>query len=447
MSAMYTTPWGTTEVPFEVMMWRDSVTSASTVAIGPVSEVEKINLVFDAKAPGVCSFTAPLNAQNAPLLDTRGGMLITVSPTGTDPTEDMRWEGVIVSAVARSGDSPEHAIVEVHAAGLASSAQDCTIFGQRELDPEKNTKMDGGYGIGFAGERPSDTVRIIAPRAMNRYGIPVYAGYGSMINFGDTSPEGWWIYSGDDAWDTMERLTAAGGFWLDWYATLPGETPWKYRVTGAYTDEGLPISSQRLNGLFVPTGWGATPRITWSVDAGDITEWSVEEHAPRAYRHHAFGVKRPRDGAETWTWGFSTSKADVHRWRRKGVAKVFDITDKTDAEWYRMRDGWRRAEAPAEYGPTMATKVVLRPGSRWKPGRALTHDRFWLGQMVELQFPHLDPIQRCVSSITVDWAHGSGVTITPELIEPNTVSTRYRDLYTGHHSLTRRVNRIENRNR
>lgn len=446
MSAMYTTPWGTAEVPFEVMMWRDSVTSASTAAIGPVSEVEKLSMTFDAKAPGVCTFTAPLNAQNAPLLDTRGGMLITVSPTGTDPTDDMRWEGVIVSCVARSGDSPEHAIVEVHAAGLASSAQDSTIFGQREIDPEKNTGMDGKYGIGYADGYPSDAVRIIAPRAMNRYGIPAYAAIGSVTNFGAPSSGGWWIYSGDDAWDTMERLTGAGGFWLDWYATMPGESPGRYGVTGAFTDEGLPLDSRRLNGFFVPTGWGATPRITWSVDAGDIVEWSVEEHAPRAYRFHAFGVKRPRDGEETWRWGWRGTAATVHRWRRKGVAKVIDITDKTDIEWFRLRDAWRDSEAPAEYGPTLATKVVLRPGSRWKPGRGLTHDRFWLGQMVELQLPHLGSIQRCVASITVDWEHGSGVTITPELIEPNTVSTRYRDLYTGHHSLARRVNRIENRN-
>lgn len=446
MSAMYTTPWGTSEVPFEVMMWRDSVTSASTVAIGPVSEVEKLSMTFDAKAPGVCSFTAPLNAQNAPLLDTRGGMLITVSPTGTDPTEDMRWEGVIVSCVARSGDSPEHAIVEVHAAGLASSAQDSTIFGQLEATAQDNTGMDGKYSIGYANGYPSDAVRIIAPRAMNREGIPVYAGIGSTTNFGSTASGGWWIRSGDDAWDTMERLAGSGGFWLDWYATMPGESPGRYGVAGAFTDEGLPISTGRLNGFFVPTGWGTTPRITWSVDAGDVVEWSVEEHAPRAYRYIAYGVKRPRDGEETWTWGARTSDATVHRWRRKIVATVIDITDKTDNEWYRLRDGWRRAEAPAEYGPTMATKVVLRPGSRWKPGRGLTHDRFWLGQMVELKLPHLGSIQRCVASITVDWEHGSGVTITPELIEPNTVSTRYRDLYTGHHSLTRRVNRIENRN-
>lgn len=413
MTTLYSTPRGESWDPMPLEVW-----SWGGQPLGRISGVESAKLTWNDGSADTAKVEAALDDVTSALVPCDGEYLLVGRLNGathlTVPTQ---------VEVSSNDDDPSVATVSITAAG-GWTLLDGELVPPTLEDPVFWVNGDQFTITGSLEDVVKRLIRIGVDRCLHPVVVTPSLGRGPSVTV-----SGEWEKLGD----LLDDVLSGTGYRLDVRGWVPGDPP--------PAEDMVPTTPVVIVDLAM---YSAVSGLEWSVESGDITDWSYTTKRATATR----AVISPDNSGDEDERVIREVVGDepASPWARREVYIRGDGYDQNDenrdpiALRYRLEDQAATELAKAARSLEVSTTVEL--AAVWEAGVDGVFPRqFWLGDMAMVHLPHLDSVEQVVTAVEA--------TITPEqfTVRP-TVGTPYTldpSLFGTVADMSRRMTRLEKR--
>lgn len=413
MATLYNTPRGESWDPMTLEVW-----SWGGQPLGRISGVEEATLTWNDSSADTAEVTAYLDDVTSALVPCDGEFLLVGRLNGaTHLTVPSQVE-------VSSGDNPSVATVHITAAG-GRTLLDGELIPPTLEDPVLWLNGDDFTITGSLEDVVKRLIRIGVSRCLHPVVVLPSLGRGPTVTV-----SGEWEKLGD----LLDDIMAGTGYRLQVRGWVPGDPPPADDIVPS-----TPVVLVDVNAYQPVSG------LEWSVESGDITDWSYTTKRATATRAVIAPAQEDDDQDLKVVLEIVGDEPDSP-WARREVYIRSDGYDQDDENRdpkqlrYRMED--QAATELTKAARSLEVSVTVELAAVWEAGVDGQFPRqFWLGDMATVFLPSLDPVSQVVTSISA--------TITPEsfTVRP-TVGTPYTldpSLFGTVADMSRRMTRLEKR--
>lgn len=413
MSTLYNTPRGESwdPLPLEVWTWEGQ-------PVGRLQGVDSAKVTWRNGAADTATITAALDDVSSLLVPADGAYLVVARMNGETHLS------VPTDVVVEGGDDPSVATVQITTAG-GYTLLDGELVPSTLEDPVYLLNGDTFTITGALEDVAKRLIRIGVSRALHPVVVLPSLGRGPTVTV-----SGEWEKLGD----LLGDLFTGTGWRLDLHGWVPGDQP--------PADNIVPTSPVVLVDV---TQYTPVAGLEWSVTAGDITKWS-------------YNMKRATATRAVISPGQSSGEDDLKiirevvgdeprsPWARREVYLrgdgYADGDENRDPLQLRERLDDQAATELAKSARSLTVDVTVELASVWEAGTDGKFPRqFWLGDLVTLHLPQLEPVTQAVTEIEVELTPTS-FTVRPTVATADTLDP---SLFGTVADMSRRMNRLEKR--
>lgn len=411
---MYTTAAGPTSTPVDVEVW-----TALGEPLGYLGDFMDMSFTWADRAPDTASLVLPLNSLTSSLVHVDGTILVGAR-TGTKT----HLSTPVEVSVEAAEDAPGEAQVHVTTAGGWS------LFSGARIPPSLEDPLVEQTGEGYVLRGSLDyVVKRLIRLATARLDLPVLVAPYNYIGT-DVDITGAWETVGE----VLETILSGSGYHLEVIGWLPGDPvpSWAEPPTGPCVLVDLVPYRQR-------------PGLEWSVEAGDIVNWSLTSNRPTATR---VTVGYETDNQQLRQYQEYRRESGVGRWGRREDYVEYEYQYPTwadkdaDPDPYRVQDGMSAAgdQALMEGAATVSLDAEVEVSNLWTLSQDHQAPRtFDVGDLAQVTLPHLGTFTRTITAVEARITPAE-FTVTPTISTPDTLD---RDMFTTLATLDRRVSNLE----
>lgn len=407
MTTRFTTanPWE----PVQVELW-----GHTGQRLAPISDYERVTFTFADRAADTAELLIPLNEDTAALVPCDGTVLV-----------GMRYGGhshvtTPVAVQVVSGDTPALAMLKVTCAG------GWTLLDGQRVPPSLEAPLMEQVTEEFSITGPVESVvkRLIRV-GVQRTGHPI-----AVLADQRRGP----VVTATGAWETVgetvKDLLATTGHRLALDGWLPGDAQ----------PDGFTLNAPTVVADVLP--YRSRDGLVWSVDSGDITEWSVKSTRATVTRG---AVGYDTDKQETRRYLDVSGRDTLSPWAvRYGYTEYKDheeIDDRDPDPWavlYGMQGAGQDMLAKGAGAQDISVSVDV--SGLWQfSKRSYSPRTFDIGDVAEVVLPTLGGFKQIVTEVAIE-ATPTTFTVTPTLGTPDSMGT---DIYSTLSALVHRVDRLE----
>jgi len=414
----YTTSTGVTTTPVDIEVW-----TPMGERLGYLGDYLEATFTWADRAPDTATISLPLNSLSASLVRVDGTVLL-----GARLGDKTHLSSPVEVKVEAVKDAPGRAAVNVTTAGGWG------LFSGVRIPPSLEDPVNEQTAEEYTLKGPLDTVvKRLVRLAATRLDLPVLvaptSGDGPEVNV-------------TGAWDTvgevLEKVLATSGYHVEVTGWLPGD----------------PVPSWLLSEPSAPcvlvdlVPYRRRPGLVWSVEGGDLADWSLTTTRAKATR---VTVGYGTDSLEVRQYRDYRRENGVTSWGRREDYVKFDYkppawADKdADPDPIAVGEAMDAAgdKALTDNAATFALEAEVEVSNLWTFSRDRSASRtFDVGDQVEVSLPYLGTFTRNITSVEAK-VSDKELTITPTVSSPDTPD---RDMFTALALLDRRVGNIEKGN-
>lgn len=410
MTTKFNNSWVSPWEPVRVELW-----SYQGKLLGMVGDYEDMTFTFNDREADTAEILAPLTSLTSTLVPCDGRVLVSMRIGGRTHLSTP------VTAEVTAGNDPAQAMVKVVTAG------GWTLLDGELLPPSLDTPLNQQTTPEFDVNGPLETViKRLLEVGVSRTKHPVVVlqdkARGPYVR-----ATGKWETVGDTVKDLLHKT----GYRLDLTGWIPGDKP---------PQEDLSLTRPSIIADVIP--YERRDGLVWTVDAGDITDWSISHTRPTAT---AGIIGYETDNPAKRVYGTMTAPQSGSPWEVREIFKEYTThkeIDDRDPDPQRVWEGMQNEGRLLieQSGATMEADITVDISTLWEFNTNKANPRsFDVGDWVEVRLPVLGKYTQVIKAVEVH------VTPTDFVIRPviGTPDTADSDLYSSLTDLSRRVGKLE----